>query len=436
MKIVTKIILILAATVYNLQAQDYIINFAGTGSSTTVELVQVENITQSTSLIVNGSDNLHLKATVTGIDNPLFDGTDKISLYPNPLKDYSRMQFFLPEPGKTIITLYDLSGRAVTQTSDFLARGQHTYKIQGIEEGIFFIKISSGRYSLSGRLISSGSVSHVAKIIYENSGSVSKKTGDTKGINEEAVMQYNTGDRLIMTGISGDYMTVISDIPVSSKTITFNFVPCTDGDGNYYPVVEIESAKGGTGIPDPENAKGVQVWMAENLKTTKYNDGTAIPLVIDDSEWTGLSTPAYCWYNNDEAANKNVYGALYNWRTVNTGKLCPDGWHVPTISEWKALTGPTGYSNTFSDKLREVGAAHWLTPNDAATNETGFTALPGGYRHGLLGTFGTMGNECYWWSSTAMTTIASYDIELNTNAYVRSYGYQNEYGLSVRCIKD
>ena len=438
MKIVTKIILILVATVYNLHAQDYIISFAGTGSSTTVDQVRVENLTQATSITVNGSDVLHLQAIVTGIDNPLFNESAKISLYPNPLKDYSRMQFFLPESGRTNITLYDLSGRAVTQTSDLLARGQHTYRIQGIEDGIFFIRISSGRYSFSGRLVSSGSVSHAAKIMYEHTSPAAKtkKTGDTKGTTEEVAMQYNTGDRLKLTGISGDFSTVITDIPVSSKTITFSFVECTDGDGNSYPVVHIVTAKGGSGIPDPENAKGDQIWMAANLKTTKYNDGTDIPLVTDNTEWTSRIDPAYCWYNNDETANKDVYGALYNWYTVNTGKLCPDGWHVPTITEWKALTGPTGYSNTFADKLREVGSAHWLTPNDGATNETGFTALPGGYRNEYTGLFGTMGYDTYWWSTTVASDISSWDIEFTTNAYVQSYNYQNEYGLSVRCIKD
>ena len=101
-------------------------------------------------------------------------------------------------------------------------------------------------------------------------------------------MEYTTGDRLKFTGISGNYSTVKTDIPESDKTITFNFIACTDGDNNNYPVVEI----------------GTQVWMAENLKTTKYSDGTDIPLVTSNTAWIPLTTPGYCWYNNNEATTK------------------------------------------------------------------------------------------------------------------------------------
>ena len=129
-------------------------------------------------------------------------------------------------------------------------------------------------------------------------------------------MKYTDGDRLIMKGMSGKFSTIITDIPTQNKTITFNFMPCADGDGNNYPVVQI----------------GDQVWMGENLRTTKFNDGTDIPNITKDSEWGALTTPGYCWANND-AANKSPYGGLYNWFAVNTGKLAPKGWHVPSDEE-------------------------------------------------------------------------------------------------------
>ena len=132
-----------------------------------------------------------------------------------------------------------------------------------------------------------------------------------------------------------------------------------DIDGNIYHTVTI----------------GNQVWMVENLKTTRYNDGTAIPNVTDSSVWSKLSTPAYCWYNNDASSYKATYGALYNWYAVNVQKLCPKGWHVASNAEFYAL-------NSFLDgecgKLKEAGTIHWYSPNKGATNETGFTALPGG----------------------------------------------------------
>ena len=118
--------------------------------------------------------------------------------------------------------------------------------------------------------------------------------------------------------------------------------------------------------------------MAENLRTTKYNDGTPIPQVTDAAAWSNLMTPGYCWYNNDAAKYKETYGALYNWYTVNIGNLCPSGWHVPADTEWMVLTAHLGGEKISGGKLKETGTLHWDKPNLRATNETGFTALPGG----------------------------------------------------------
>jgi len=139
----------------------------------------------------------------------------------------------------------------------------------------------------------------------------------------------------------------------------------SDIDGNVYNTITI----------------GTQIWMKENLKTTKYNDGSSIPLVTDNTAWINLSTPGYCWYNNDAATYKSAYGAMYNWYTVNTGKICPPNWHVPTDTQWETLITYLGGKIIAGGKMKETGTAHWTSPNIGATNETGFTALPGGYRH-------------------------------------------------------
>ncbi len=133
-----------------------------------------------------------------------------------------------------------------------------------------------------------------------------------------------------------------------------------DGDGNVYTSVKI----------------GTQTWLSENLKTTKFNDGTPIPLVTDNNEWKNLATPGYCWYGNDEATHKNVYGALYNWHAVSTGKLCPKGWHVPSSDEIDVLDIFIG--NDVGGKLKETGTTHWRAPNTGANDQYGFRALPGG----------------------------------------------------------
>lgn len=192
----------------------------------------------------------------------------------------------------------------------------------------------------------------------------------------------------------------------------------TDADGNVYHTVTI----------------GTQVWMVENLKVTKYKDSTAIPLVTDGTAWISLTTPGYCWYNNNYATYGSVYGALYNWYTVNTGNLCPAGWHVPTDAEWTTLT--TFLSNN-GGKLKEAGTAHWPIPNTGATNESGFTALPGGWL-GFSGSFSDIQYTGYWWSATQNNSLSAWERELYYgNTTVGRNGSNSKFvGLSVRCIKD
>jgi len=181
---------------------------------------------------------------------------------------------------------------------------------------------------------------------------------------------------------------------------------------------------------------GTQVWMAENLKSTKYNDGIAIPLVDDDQAWGVLTTPGCCWYNKDAIANKNTYGALYNWYAVNTNKLCPRDWHVSTDAEWTTLTTYLGSEKVAGGKLKETGTTHWEKHNNGAANLTGFTALPGGYRnnHGAFANIGFFG---FWWSATEYVPTAAWcrTIGCAGSDVLRIFSLK-KIGYSVRCIKD
>ena len=192
-----------------------------------------------------------------------------------------------------------------------------------------------------------------------------------------------------------------------------------DANGNVYSTVTI----------------GKQIWMAENLKTTKYSDGTDISLKTDKSLWIALTSPAYCWYNNDKEANGNTYGALYNWYAVDTKKLCPTGWHVPTDNEWTILKNELGGEVIAGSKLKETGTTHWRV-NEGATNETGFTALPGGARNSK-GEFIEIKDKGYWWSSTVSPFDDAWLSYLfGTTGYLyRGTGYRIFSGHSVRCIK-
>jgi uncharacterized protein (TIGR02145 family) len=193
----------------------------------------------------------------------------------------------------------------------------------------------------------------------------------------------------------------------------------TDNDGNIYHIVTI----------------GTQVWMIENLKTTTFNDGVAIPNVTNTTAWFNLTTSAYCWYNNDATTNKTTYGALYNWYAVNSGKLCPVGWHVPTDAEWTVLSTYLGGESVAGGKLKETGTIHWLSPNFGADNSTGFTAVPGGRR---VPTFVEIGSMCYFWAATALDSGNALSRQLfSVDAYCNSGmpGIKTA-GQSVRCIKD
>ena len=187
---------------------------------------------------------------------------------------------------------------------------------------------------------------------------------------------------------------------------------------------------------------GTQIWMAENLKTTKYNDGSDIALVPENSKWITLTTPAYCWYNNDISAYKNSYGALYNWYSVDLvssigRNVCPSGWHVPADLEWTILTEYLGGIVLAGGKLKETGATHWQSPNTGATNESGFTALPGGERVFNTGLFYYIGFNSYWWSTTENSSTMAWcsGAMYNFSSIHRGYEHKND-GFSVRCLKD
>jgi uncharacterized protein (TIGR02145 family) len=199
-----------------------------------------------------------------------------------------------------------------------------------------------------------------------------------------------------------------------------------DIDGNVYRTVTI----------------GSQVWMAENLKTTRYNDGTEIPLVTEQPAWFHLNAPGYCWYNNDENANRAIYGALYNWYALNTGKLCPPGWHVPSDDEWAVLTAYLGGDAIAGGKMKEGGTTHWLNPNTGATNSSGFTALPAGFRgeSGFIPGSGSSfisGSIALFWSSTALEDETAWTRYLQADSIVAGRNNGGKYhGFPIRCMKD
>jgi uncharacterized protein (TIGR02145 family) len=181
---------------------------------------------------------------------------------------------------------------------------------------------------------------------------------------------------------------------------------------------------------------GSQIWMAENLRSTKLNDDTEIKYLEDSLAWTTISEPGYSWYDNDTSL-KIPYGGLYNWRAINSGKLCPSGWHIPSEGEWRALINRLGGENVAGGKLKVIGSDYWNCRNYYATNSTQFNAVPSG--DFFYNNFGSLGKWCHWWSSTQTDTIRITTVDLPCSSSVAFIGPEGQIyscGLSVRCIKD
>lgn len=216
--------------------------------------------------------------------------------------------------------------------------------------------------------------------------------------------------RILVIAFSG-YLLIVSCGNNNGKT-----GQVTDIEGNTYSTVII----------------GTQEWMSENLKATKYNDGSAILNVTADSLWSVSKDGAYAWYNNDASGDKAKYGAYYNWHTVASGKLCPAGWHVPSDKEWRTLTTYLEGETVAGNVLKSQSG--WKS-NGNGTNSSGFNAVPYGYRN-TKGSFTSQGASSYFWSSTENNANAWYCVMFNKDGTAFKYFGSKQSGFSVRCVKN
>ena len=244
---------------------------------------------------------------------------------------------------------------------------------------------------------------------------------------EVSANSTNYTDNGLIMGTSYDYrifaFTDANDSDYSATATAIATMPLVDYDGNVYETVQI----------------GNQTWMAENLKVTHFRDGTAITNITDDTTWAALTTEAYCIYNNNASNEVDTYGALYNWLAVTDGRnIAPEGWHVPTDDEWQVLVDFMGGDTVAGGKMKEAGTTHWEAPNTRATNESGFTALPGGYRdYDGDGPYSYMGLYGFFWSATESDSYSARWRELGYNySGVERYFDSKNYGFAVRLLRD
>lgn len=391
----------------NIKGQDYQISFTASGQSSNIDSIHVENLSQGTTISLNGNDALHLVGTL-GI-NTLINNEKNVKIYPNPLIESTIVEFINQNPQTISLEVFNELSTLIVKKDVMVQNGPQKFKISGLNAGIYTFVVSSKEWTYSAKIISLGEKSKNATIKQQSVDLGSTHERAVESTKDLVEMQYNDGEIILFKGFSGDYARVLTLLPTQSQAVNFEFIPCSDDDGNNYAVVTI----------------GTQTWMAENL-----NYETA-------DSW---------WYNNS-SVNGAIYGRLYKWYAALTA--CPSGWHLPSDDEWKTLEMFLGMSQSQADqtgwrgtdeggKMKETGITHWDSPNTGAENSSGFTALPGGYRYGNM-YFGKLGSDGYWWSSTqhsSITTEAWTRSLRNEGSTVGRNFHSKQDGFSVRCLRD
>jgi uncharacterized protein (TIGR02145 family) len=427
------VLFLMIFTVESLYAQSYEIGFTGTGASTVVDSVRIENLNLGTSLTIEGNDILQLSIATGTDDNAT--GINSLQVYPNPMTDQAEVQFFVNEGTNVLLALSDISGRTVLQLNKFLYPGMHKFRVSGLHQGIYIIRIKGESSCCTAKLVSQNRSNGEAVIEYVSSENIQSnqiRPKQLKSAASQIYMIYNNGDRLKFTGMSGHYSTVITDVPSGNGTVTFDFMDCTDADGNHYPVVKI----------------GTQIWMAKNLGY--------LPVVSPPSEGSYTEPLYYVWgYEGDSvneaktSADYGTYGVLYNWPAAMAGAtgsnanpsgvqgVCPSSWHLPSQAEWMELYNFLGGEAVAGGKLKETGVAHWFYPNEGATDSCGFSALPGGVRN-VEQFFWGQGSYGWCWSAADYDAWGLASSFYLCNLYKDLYPFfcQKELGFSVRCVRD
>ncbi len=416
----------LMCAVLIIQAQDYQISFSGSGQSNTVDSVQVLNLTQGTTLSLNGNDILHLVET-SGV-NTISVSENKIKVYPNPTMEAAYVEFEISNRENVSIEVIDEMGALITKQSSLLRKGTQRFEIMGLNTGIYTINVSTSEWKYGTKIISLGKNIGNVTINHLGSGdgdgeSYDRAINNTKDL---VPMQYNDGEMLLFKGFADNYARVLTFVPTQSQTIDLEFIPCVDEDGNNYAVVTI----------------GTQTWMAENLKylpsvsTSSDNSYVDPYYYVYDYEGTSVSEAK-------ATDNYKTYGVLYNWPAALNA--CPSGWHLPTDNEWKTLEMHLGMSQSEAnqtgwhrgtDEGKKLKSTSGWYDNGIGTDEVGFSAFPGGYR-GYYGGFYDLGEDGYWWSATADGSTFGWFRHLYYKFdEVHRFSFNKPYGYSVRCVRD
>lgn len=347
---------------------------------------------------------------------------------PNPAAGQTAVNLYQPEPGLVSIIVTELTGRQVASFHGELQQGYHTFEFTPGSFGSYLFTAGCSGVIQSIRIVSGlPGKEGLCKLDYAGTGpgeDLLKMAFPAGGFT------FSPGDRLRYTGFYSTFTSVIEDAPQSNISYTFDFsatgtpcpgIPTVTYGGQVYHTVQI----------------GTQCWFKENL-----NIGTRINGSLNQTD-NGIMEK-YCYDDNE--SNCNTYGGLYQWNelmqyeiTQGAKGLCPDGWHIPTDAEWTALTNFLGGESVAGGKMKETGTAHWASPNYMATNSSGFTAFPGGFRYSS-GSFNRLTYGANIWSSTEYSTTNAWYLWLFYDYLYGEHVYRLDwyktYGFSCRCLQD
>ncbi|MEJ5303697.1 MAG: FISUMP domain-containing protein [Bacteroidales bacterium] len=419
-------------------AQYYLLTFSGAGAATTIDSIRILNLAQNTTVKLTGTDTL-LLAGVVGQEEFIAE-TFGLHVWPTPSDGYCRVRFQSPISGKARIELFNAAGKSILQEAYNVSSGENSFDLSSLPFGLNILSIQLNGKRLSAKIPVTNKNLGAADLSATGNRPILKKS---KAI---VVMQYNDNEVLLFKAYSGNYARFQPWIINASQTIYFDFIQCTDLMGNNYPVVRI----------------GSQVWMADNLRTTYFTDGTPIPLVEDNTTWANLTTPAMCWYNNNPAQN-GYMGGYYNFYAVENDNICPNGWHVPTKAEFEqmlvflqqygynynGLIDPDNDPTTNDYTAKSLSSRSlWAISTEAGApgntdypnyrNRTGFESFPYGARSYYTGgTFLGVKSYANYWSKTAHNADNSYRLQLmynNPSSGVLTIS--KNMGFNVRCVKN
>ncbi|MDA3820303.1 MAG: FISUMP domain-containing protein [Candidatus Delongbacteria bacterium] len=425
-----------------LLAQDYNVTFSAYAIDTPtdqVDSIQVENITQGKTITVNGDDTLHLVDVVQNIDQQ--HTGNQLSVYPNPASGYAFVEFWNDGSDDAQFFVYDMAGRKIISQSLDVTCGTNTYKLTGLSRGNYVVSMVTENLQLSETLNTTGNPGASMQIV-PVSASETEETLKKKNTRAGTLVdwQYDEDDILIFKAWGEGYSRIYVYNITDDNHLTVFFEDCVDTDGNKYTVVEIVGT----------------IWMAENLRTSKYNNNVPIPNIPDQATWIDLTTGGRCYCAYDSASYASTYGALYNFAAVNSGNLCPTGWHVPSKTEFEDMIialqnneynydGSVDDDNDYTTNNKTAKAlcstSSWKSSTTEGVpgnedypsyrNRSGFSVIAAGENAGFEE------EEADFWSSTELgaDNVASLDLVYYLEDAQLSSSVKIS-GLSVRCVKD